>query len=222
MTNPEESKPYGAFTKEQLERAIQAKLRAADYLQRAYEICALLRTSEEGEKTFLNRRGAAKELCDEMIPIGYLCSYFSQQWRATEVQLVLGNQRYDAIVSAPEGQEDVPSHIEVTGLDYTDSHRIRHALASNGVAEELLSERARLQDVADRLKSAIVEKSKINKSEKPYPPGTLLLIFQKTTRRLPGWMDVVMEVAEDYRAELSSFKRVIVMTEHSVDLDFRP
>lgn len=217
MTDLIEAKPYGAFTKDELENALQAKLPVADYLQRALAICTLLQTSEEGRQSFLKRRGPAKVLCDEMVPIGYLCNYFSSQWSSTEVQLVLGNQQHDAVVSSPSGQEDVPSHIEVTGLDATDSHKIRHALASEGVVGESFSVRDRLQDVAERLKNAIVTKSK-----KPYPPGTLLLIFQKTRERLPGWMDELIKVTEIYQPELSCFKRVVVMSEHSVDLDFFP
>ena len=70
------ARPYGAFTQEELAAAMQVKWPAVDYLRRSRELCSMLKSTPEGHATFLKRRGPAKELCDEMVPIGYLCEYF--------------------------------------------------------------------------------------------------------------------------------------------------
>jgi hypothetical protein len=212
------AQPYGAFTQQELKDAIQVKWPAADYLRRARYLCSRLQSTEEGYASFLNRRGPAKHLCDEMVPIGYLCEYFFERnWPSSEIQLVLGNQKHDAVVTNAAVLQGMPTYIEVTGLDPTDSHKLRQDLAKKGVAKEVFREQERVHELAERLQKAIVDKS-----ENGYPPGTLLLIFLKTNERLNSWMDVIVKVSELYYNELSRFDRVIVMNQHGLDLDFQP
>ncbi len=217
MSEPQDVRPYGDLTKDQLIETLQRKYSVHQYLEEAFALCARVRRSEEGERSFLERRGPAKQLCDEMLPLGYLAKYFLSNWPGTELQLVLGSQPYDALVTHRYGFVDLPSHIEVTCLDRPEDHKRRAALAATGMVIDTFNEAQRLIEMSDLLRRAIKRKS-----GKPYPSGTLLLIFQKTKRRLDGWMNVVVDVSEELRTELSCFRRVIVMNEHSIDLDFRP
>lgn len=212
------ARPYGVFTKQELADAMQVKWPAVNYLQRARELCGGLRSTKEGDETFLNRRGPAKELCDEMLPLGYLCEYFLERnWPGSEIQLILGNQKYDAIVSNATVLPGMPTHIEVTGIDPKDTHKLRQELAKAGVAKEVFSERERLYELADLLRDRL-----LTKSGNGYPPGTLLLMFQNTNERLRGWMNIITEVSRSCYNELAMFDWVVVMNQRGIDLDFRP
>jgi hypothetical protein len=208
---------YGVLTKESLTRALETQYSAEEFLEVAQGLCGCVRATQKGEQTFLLRKGLAKELCDEMMPLGYLCEYYLKRWPGTKVQLKLGNQAFDANVSGTLENTDIPSYVEITCLEDGTVHKQREKLHLQGVIAEQYWESDMILHLSSLLHRVIK-----NKGEKTYPGGTLLLVFLKTDYQLHGLLDKIVEVVTNLKPELSQFKRMLVMSPRRIYGDFAP
>ena len=189
MTSKNKQPLYGLLTKEELTIALESQYSVDEFLGVAQKLCGYVRATPEGEQTFLLRRGLAKELCDEMMPLGYLCEYYLKRWPGTKVQLKLGNQAFDANVSGALENADIPSYVEITGLEDVAVHKQREELHTQGSVVEQYWGAEMIFHLSDLLNRAIK-----NKGKKIYPSGTLLLVFLKTDYQIYGLLDKFIEV----------------------------
>lgn len=208
----------GYISDAQFRQAMTAQYPASTYLDEAYKLCQLLRMTAEGEKQFLLRIGLAKELCDEMLPLGYLCKHYFSSSPDVSIQLVLGNQSYDAIGIDTRHGGCVKFHIEITGIEDGSEHTKRKQLhdSANGSVVDTYSsaEEIRRQD-------ALLREVICKKGSKKYPADTLLLIYLKSDYNLPGWMDTVFNVGGDLGNKLSRFQRVLLMGSRQIYMDYQ-
>jgi hypothetical protein len=166
---------------------------ATDYLSWVQSLIARVKQEHDGLERIRLRKGLAKELMNEALPIGRLASkYFSDGAQVT-IQLKIGNQNYDAIVH-DRGTIQLPvRYIEVTVAgdgesDYLRMRKLHETGEASGFGRiskdgtkhrrgvdhdrrEMVSQEWVLRQESEKITRAISRKIK-----KEYPDGTLLLI----------------------------------------------
>jgi len=177
------------LTNEILEESHTAK----EYLLWAKGLVEQLKSKTNGLEMIRLRVGLAKELMNEAIPIGILASKYFDKSDEVRINLKIGSQNYDAVISDYRKQPSAVSFIEVTlahegedqYLRMLHLHKkgevsglgrvIKRGTKKTGldvkVGRELLSQAEVLQRERSLLIKAIEKKL-----EKKYPQNTLLLL----------------------------------------------
>lgn len=202
---------------DQLKEEIQKEVPAVRYLGFGWRLCMLLKRTPEGEAAFLERKGAAKQLCDEVIPIGYFCNHiFGVGDKGVSVKLVLGNQSHDAIVSGSENMRKGISYFEVTSIEDEDVHKQRMELLERGHSnrEYLVSER--LQQ-----RSALLDRIIRKKASKEYPNDTALIIYSKETIGETEWMYLINNINNDLLDLLKKFRLACILDPKKIHVIFK-
>jgi hypothetical protein len=75
---------------------------AAEYLRCVREVISRVKGEPDGIERIRLRKGLANELMNEAFPIGLLASTYYGASEEVRIRLKVGNQSYDAIVSAKE------------------------------------------------------------------------------------------------------------------------
>jgi hypothetical protein len=150
-------------------------------------------STEEGKHAIRFREGLAKQLVEEMFPLGIFAMHYFGDTEDVMIQLVLGSQNYDAII-ADNREPKLPfSYIEVTQAHEGQNERLRMlALEREGhvstlgpvskVGTKATGISVEVEEVAlghddvrsrefSRVKDAI-----LRKTGKCYPPDTALLV----------------------------------------------
>jgi len=171
---------------------------AAEYLQWVRTLISRVKEAPDGLEQIRLRKGLAKELMNEALPIGLLASTYFGGSEQVSISLKIGNQSYDATVSDCRKNGSSVNHVEVTLASDGDNDYLRMlALHQTGevsglgsvkksgtrrtgltirVEREMASHAEVLRQESDRLSHAIVRKL-----DKTYPRNTLLLIGMDDT-----------------------------------------
>ncbi|WP_028224472.1 hypothetical protein [Paraburkholderia ferrariae] len=203
------------LSNDEFRQAMEFPYPASDYLNMAYGLCSVLQSTPDGMKKFMHRIGLAKELQDEMVPLGYLCKYFYEESPAVEARLVLGNQAGDAVIVDRRSGAPVSSHVEITVLENETEHKKRVELHKTGVVTEIVSE-TRLNET----QGAMLRKVLTKKSGKEYPSDTMLLVFCKANNHSASLQRTFASVADELKSSLSRFSRVLMASRNGILLDF--
>ncbi|MBK6999154.1 MAG: hypothetical protein IPH35_04000 [Rhodoferax sp.] len=206
------------ITNEWLQEKMQRKYSVAEYLQKSWNLCALVRSTPFGEEQFLKRIGLAKELCDEMVPIGYFCELFLKlEAPQAKVSLKLGNQTYDATVEHEHDSGSKINFIEVTSLEDQTEHKTRTELHRNGVVTAIKRDS---EWVAER--GRILARVLAKKLGKEYPKGTALIIYCKDESHPTEWDSCIKLVGTTMCTALDQFELVCILDrEHIWQLSSR-
>jgi hypothetical protein len=166
---------------------------AAEYLQWVQSLVAQVKAEPDGLRQIRLRDGYANQLMNEAFPIGLLASkYFGGSEQVT-INLKIGSQNYDAVVTDGRSQGSSVQYVEVTmayegeddflrmcvlhdtgevsGLGLVTKSGTNRTGKTIKVAREAVSQAEVLRREKDRIRQAI--ERKLGKS---YPPNTLLLI----------------------------------------------
>ncbi len=166
---------------------------AAELLPWVREKMAEFRSTEEGKRAIRFRQGFAKQLVEEALPLGLFASLHFQASDHVTINLVLGNQNYDATVEDRREQKSPFTFIEVTQAHEGENDYLRmlaldrngHVSAHGGVRKTgtkatgihvkvestAQSHSTLLTQELDRIEAAIQRKM-----GKPYPPDTALVV----------------------------------------------
>ena len=230
------------LTEEILQQAHSAK----DYLNWTKTLISDFRSEENGIEQIRLRKGLAKQLMEEMLPIGRFAMNHFEASSDVIIELRLGNQHYDAIVKDKRTPKGSIEYIEVTGTnivgasngyeDYLFKHHLHHqGLSGTGkisaagskfkglkteLQREMVSQAAVLEHEKQTIQEAIDRKSGID-----YPAHTALVIsfddsfaFDRTDN-----IDNIMSVLEASRSKLAHFQMVsIVGYLKGLYLEFHP
>jgi hypothetical protein len=148
---------------------------------------------ENGMETIRYRKGMAKPLMEEALPIGLFSSIYFNASQDIYIQLKIGNQPFDAIVSDQRRDKSPISYIEVTQAHegestYLKMKRLHETGSVNSLGEVRKSGTKTtgiVFDVDDNMVSQseilqkearLVEDAIKRKLGKQYPSNTLLLI----------------------------------------------
>lgn len=214
------------LTPEVLEESHTAK----DYLLWARSLVERVKLEHDGLKRIRFRDGLAKELMDEAIPIGLLGSKYFEESNEVQINLKIGSQSFDAIVSDNRAEGSSVSHIEVTLAHEGENQHLRMlclhergevsglgAVTKQGtkktnltvdVVEEMVSQVEVLQRERTLVSMAIDRKLK-----KTYPPNTLLLIGFDDTMAFDREDNVanLENVLVKYLPQLKAFHTVAIV-----------
>ena len=152
-----------------------------------------LHTIKKGKRIIRFRQGFAKELIEEALPIGIFCLHHFKSSPDIKIQHIIGNQKYDAIVTDLGENKSPISFLEVTQAHEGENEHLRMlALERDGhvsaigtvrktgtkhtgitvyVSNEAKRHSELLNNELDKIKEAAERKS-----DKVYSNGTALLI----------------------------------------------
>lgn len=202
----------------ELKNRIQEEVSARSYLGRAYLFCSLLRRTQEGESAFMQRKGAAKQLCDEMVPIGHFCAHiFKDSPSDVKIRLVLGSQAHDAVVSGPEVHRLGIAYIEVTSIEDESEHKERVEILTKGFT----SKEGLLSDVIQH-RAELLDRVIKKKSEKYYPTGTALIIYSKETIHPADWKVLSDDISAETISSLKKFRLACILDPKKIQIIHDP
>ena len=166
---------------------------AKEYLLWAKGLVEQLKSKPNGLEMIRLRVGLAKELMDEVIPIGLLASKYFGESDDVRINLKIGSQSYDAVVSDHRKQPSAVSYIEVTLAHEGEDEYLRmwhlhkkgnasglgrvtkHGTKKTGLCVEVAMEPLSQAEVLQRERGLLL-KAIDKKLEKKYPQNTLLLV----------------------------------------------
>lgn len=182
-----------SFTLELSSSALEQSHTAKDYLNWARDVIALVKSEPDGLEKVRLRKGFAKQLMNEALPIGLLASTYFQGSDQVRIKLKVGNQNYDATVEDLRNPSSLVQPIEVTMADDgEDSFLKMFVLHSEGyvsslgkvtktgtkkagrqinISDDMTCQADVLKAERDQISRALDRKLKKN-----YPPNTLLLL----------------------------------------------
>ena len=203
---------------------------AAEYLEWVRDLVAKVKAEPDGLERIRLRKGLVKELMNEALPIGLICSKYFDDSRHVGISLKIGNQNFDAEVSDTRSDCSSVQFIEVTlateGEDDYLRMRVLHEAGSVSglggvsktstkkkglkieVASEMVSQEEVLRRERERVSQAI--ERKINGS---YPSNTLLLIGFDDTMSFDRNDNIsnLQSVLYDYAPKLNTFQSVAIV-----------
>ncbi len=166
---------------------------ASEYMQWVQSLVAQVKAEHDGLRRIRLRKGLANQLMNEAFPIGLWAFRYFGGSEHVSINLKIGSQTFDAIVSdgrnqgssvkyvevtmAYEGEDDflrmceLHEKGEVSGLGPVTRSGTKRTRKTIDVAMEAVSQAEVLRRERDRVGQAIVRKL-----GKPYPPNTVLLI----------------------------------------------
>lgn len=177
------------LTKEILEESHTAK----EYLLWAKGLVKQLKSELDGLEKIRFGRDLAKELMNEVIPIGLLATKYFDESDDVSISLKIGSQNYDAVVSDYRKQPSSVLYIEVTlahegedqYLRMLRLHKkeevsglgkvIKHGSKKTGLDVDISNEMLSQVEVLQR-ERGLLSKAIDRKLEKKYPQNTLLLV----------------------------------------------
>lgn len=183
-----------------------------EYLDWVKNLVAGVKRDVGGIEKIRFRKGLAKKLMEEALPLGYLAeNYFNRSNRVT-ISLVVGNQPYDAIVKDMREGDPVTYHVEITLAHEGEDEYLRmlalhqegHVSAlgkvsktgtrKTGLHVEVKSETISQLEIIKR-ETKLIENAIERKIKKNYPEDTMLLI---------GFDDIMAYDREDNIANIES------------------
>lgn len=172
---------------------LEAWRTAAEYLPWVRNLIAQVKMESDGMEQIRFRRGLAKELMCEALPIGLLAECYFGASEQVRIKLKIGNQSFDAFVEDKRVAGSGVEHIEVTVAGDGEEDYLRmFVLHERGhvsglgrvtktgtqkrglkvtVADEMSSQREVLNQERERVTRAVERKLGKN-----YPANTLLLL----------------------------------------------
>lgn len=166
---------------------------AAEYLQWARALIALVREEQDGIERIRLRIGLAKELMNEAFPLGLLASKYFAESDEVRIQLKIGNQTHDAIVSDTRARVSPVKFVEATlaseGEDDYLRMRVLHeqghvsglgrvtksGTQRTGLKIQVEPQAVSQAEVLQRERTCVVQALE-RKLGKSYPANTLLLV----------------------------------------------
>jgi hypothetical protein len=152
-----------------------------------------LRTIKEDKRIIRFRQGFAKELIEEAFPIGIFCLHHFKSSPDVKIQHIIGDQKYDAIVTDLRENKSPIIFLEVTQAHEGENEHLwmlalerdgyvsaigsvrktgtKHTGITVHVSNEAKSQSELINNELDKIKEAAKRKS-----GKVYPKGTALLI----------------------------------------------
>jgi hypothetical protein len=210
--------------------ALEEPHTAKDYLQWARSLVQKLKAEPDGLGQIRLRIGLAKELMEEVIPIGLLASHYFDESEEVQINLKIGNQNYDATVSDTRVAGPSVSYLEVTLAHEGETEYLRmRQLHKKGKVSALGSvtkrgtRRTRLivkianemvsQPEILRRERDLVSKAIDRKLNKPYPPKTLLIIGFDDTMAFDRGDNIanLKDVLIEYMPKLKAFHSVAIV-----------
>lgn len=174
-------------------KELQAPWTAAQFLPWVERRMAEVASTDAGKCAIGFRKGLAKPLVEEALPLGIFASYHFEDSDDVTIALVLGNQSHDATIEDHREQKSPFSFIEVTQAHEGENEHLRMLVLEREGHVSLLGPvhksgtkatgiRVKVEGVAllhstvlkrelDRVEAAI-----LRKTGKPYPPDTGLLV----------------------------------------------
>ncbi len=224
---------FGAICETRLEmkyltkKQLQTPRLAADFISWVQSEMSTMSRTQKGKGIILRREGLAKQLVEELYPIGIFAWQHFGGSRQIEITPVIGNQNYDAkvidhrpkkspiefleVTQAHEGQNEhwrnlaLIQHGRVNQLGSVLKMGTKHKGLSVDVEDEFVESSKILKSTLDRIGEAI--KRKANKS---YPDGTALIVaFEDiATHDNDGKMALERFVRRELFPQLSNFRWV--------------
>ncbi|MCH8135180.1 MAG: hypothetical protein IIB77_04280 [Proteobacteria bacterium] len=169
---------------------LEVRRTAAAFLPWVEECIEKIGSTNEGKSAIRFRQGLAKQLVEEALPIGIFAMHHFGAKEDIAIQLVVGNQNYDAIVTGDssffsyievtQAHEGEDAHLRMIALE-CDGHVstlgpvIKTGTKATGISVEVegiaLSHSAVLCEELARIQDAVARKI-----DKSYPEDTALLV----------------------------------------------
>ena len=107
------------------EEQLQKERSAAEFLPWVEGLLQTLGASPEGKTTVRFRRGLAKRLVEEALPLGILALHHYCSSEEVRLRLVLGNQNHDAVIDDQRANPSPFSFVEVTQAHAGEEEHLR-------------------------------------------------------------------------------------------------
>jgi hypothetical protein len=203
---------------------------AAEYHRWVRALISRVKEEPEGIEQIRLRRGLAKELMNEALPIGLLASSYFSGSDEVSIQLKIGNQNYDAqvfdrrdgglrvdyieVTVAGDGEDDhlrmraLHEHGEVSGLGAVRRTGTQKTGLKIHVDREMIAQSEQLRRENARIAGAIQRKL-----SKKYPPNTLLLLAFDDTMAFdrPDNRSAIEATVAAFLPQLTSFHSVALI-----------
>jgi len=108
-------------TKEELE----IPRSAAQLLAWAQKKISSIGATDDGKKAIRLRKGLCKTLVEEALPLGIFCAHYFKASRCVNIQHIVGNQNYDAIVTDERLRKSPIKYLEVTQAHEGENEHLR-------------------------------------------------------------------------------------------------
>lgn len=175
------------------EEQLQKELSAAKYLPWVEDLLQRFGSSPEGKRAVRFRRGLAKQLVEEALPLGIFALHHYRSSEDVRLRLVLGNQNYDAVIDDQRSNHSPFSFVEVTQAHAGEEEHLRMiALEEYGHVNMLgrvrksstearginvkVKQLAESHHVVLAKELERIEAAVRRKAGKEYPEGTALLV----------------------------------------------
>ena len=212
------------LTPEVLEEPHSAK----DYW--AKSLVQRLKAEPDGLERIRLKIGLAKDLMNEVMPIGLLASHYFDESEEVQIGLKIGNQTYDATVSDTRVAGPSVSYIEVTLAHEGEAEYLRdlhlhetgevsalgsvtkHGTKRTGRTVTIDREMVSQTEVLKRERD-LVSKAIDRKLSKRYPPKTLLIIGFDDTMAFDRSDNIanLNDVLTEYLPKLKAFHSVAIV-----------
>jgi hypothetical protein len=173
---------------------LQEPRTASDFLPWVQRRIEEIGAAKGGKRAIRFRHGLVKPLVEEALPLGIFASKHFAGSEHITLQLVLGNQNYDAIVQDERDQSGSLTYIEVTQAHEGENEHLRMMVLEEkghvnpiGVVRKDGTKVTGIQVVVENeainhgtvLESEFrkIEEAIRRKQQKSYPPGTALLVM---------------------------------------------
>ena len=177
------------LTAEELEK----KRSAAELLPWVEDMLKELGSTEDGKAAGRFRRGLAKQLVEEALPLGIFAMHHYGASEEVSLQLVIGSQNHDAVITDQRSNPSPFSYVEITQAHAGEEEHLRMlalgkhghvnllgpvtktGTKATGIEVEVESVALSHQEVLER-QLGLVEAAVLRKTQKKYPEGTALLV----------------------------------------------